>query len=384
MNTFSTGDKLAILGQEASYDVSAPGREAPDCPGPADQPLADLSRCIYPAAAGGGRCLPVLKVLATNQCRNDCRYCATRCSADVRRLSFQPEELAGVFIQMERRGLVRGLFLSSGIAGTPDEAQALIVDTATIVRRRYHYRGYLHLKVLPGASAAAIEATVSLASRVSVNVEAPSAERLAALTPDKSFTAEVVPTLRLAVAYARAAGLPAGVTTQYVAGAAGESDAELLASAWTFYQTLGLRRAYYSGFRPVPDSPLEGVPALSSTRGHRLYQADWLLRFYGFRLDELVFDSEGLLSLDVDPKMAWALSHPERFPVDVATADYSELLRVPGLGPVAARRLIEARRRGILRDLRDLSAAGVRTRKARSFIVLRGRALDGQLRLPLD
>jgi predicted DNA-binding helix-hairpin-helix protein len=325
----------------------------------------------------------VLKVLVSNVCRNDCRYCATRCSADVPRVSFHPEELARVFVEMERRGLVRGLFLSSGIAGTPDDGQALIVDTAHIVRRRYGYRGYLHLKILPGVSEAAVRATVELADRVSVNLEAPNEARLASLAPQKSLERELMPTLRLAIRHAQEAGLPSGVTTQYVAGAAGESDEELLRTSWRLYRELGVKRAYYSAFRPVPSSPLESVAAMPAIREHRLYQADWLLRHYGFEVDELVFESGGLLCLEADPKLVWARAHPESYPVDVATASYWELLRVPGIGPRSAKRLIEARNRAQPRDMKDLAAVGVQTSKARSFILINGRLPDGQMRLPI-
>ncbi len=382
MRSLSTEAKLALLGEQAQYDVSVPGRGPLSAHDVGSIP-AQLQGCVYPAAAGGGRCLPVLKVLVTNLCTNDCHYCATRCSADVRRTTFRPEELAGAFIEMERRGLVRGLFLSSGIAGSPDAAQALIVDTATIVRRRHGYRGYMHLKVVPGASAAAIQATVELADRVSVNMEAPNEERLSRLAPQKIFHRDLLSTLRLTARYARAAGVRSGVTSQYVAGGVGESDAELLIGAWRLYQEVGLKRMYYSGFRPVSGSPLGNVPEMPATREHRLYQADWLLRFYGFRFDELVFDDQGLLPISADPKWVWAARHPEAFPVDVATADREELLRVPGIGPTSAQRILQVRREGGLRNLRDLARIGVRTRKARHFIVVRGCMPGGQMQLPI-
>ncbi len=373
-------EKLAILGEQASFDVSAP----PGVSYPAAVP-ARLASCVYPAVVPGRGCVPILKVLLTNVCRNDCYYCATRCSARVRRTSFQPDELARAFIEMHRAGIVSGLFLSSGIAGDPDEVQQRIVDTAAILRTRYGFRGYIHLKILPGASPAAIEETVRLASRVSVNLEAPTPAHLSRIAPDKDFTSALMSTLRAASALAARLRPSSGVTTQFVAGAAGESDADLLTAAWRLYRSLRLRRAYYSGFRPVPDTPLSDQPPMPAVRERRLYQADWLLRFYGFRPEELVFDEQGNLPLSADPKLAWAARHPEAFPVEVNTASYQRLIRVPGIGPRTARRIIAARRRNRLRDLRDLAALGAAVRRAAAFITISGRRPDAdQLRLPLN
>ncbi|MBC7289435.1 MAG: helix-hairpin-helix domain-containing protein [Armatimonadetes bacterium] len=320
----------------------------------------------------------------TNVCRNDCYYCASRCSARIRRTSFSPEELARAFVEMHEAGLVSGLFLSSGIAGEPDEVQQKIVDTATIVRERYGFRGYVHLKIIPGASPAAVEETVRVASRVSVNLEAPSAEHLRRIAPDKDFRSSLLETLRITAQTAARLSPRTSVTTQFVAGAAGESDAELLSAAWHLYQRLGLRRAYYSGFRPVPGTPLSDEPAFPPIRQHRLYQADWLMRFYRFRPDELIYDENGRLPETTDPKLAWASRHPELFPVEVNTASYMELLRVPGIGPTTARRIIEARKAARLRDLRDLSALGAAAARAASFVTIGGRRpRSDQLRLPL-
>jgi predicted DNA-binding helix-hairpin-helix protein len=280
---------------------------------------------------------------------------------------------------MERRGLVQGLFLSSAIPSDADDAQALIVDTAKILRRRYGYQGYMHLKILPGASDAAIEETVRLASRVSVNLEAPSADRLARIAPDKDFSRELLGTLQKAVRHAAAVGIPSGVTTQYVAGAAGETDAELLHTSFRLYRSLGLRRVYYSAFQPVAGTPLDGLPATPEIRERRLYQADYLVRQYGFTVDELVFSADGSLPLDRDPKLAWAAAHPEFFPLEVNTAGREELLRVPGFGPVAVGRILAARRQGRLTDSRQLSFFGVRLTKAAPFITIGGRRVAGSV-----
>jgi len=373
--------KLDLLGEQARYDVSAPGSRPAEAIGAHQSTgctLTGLERCIYPAAAGG-RCMPVLKVLMTNACRNNCAYCALRAGTDTPRAAFRPEELAHAFIEMERRGLVQGLFLSSAIPSDADDAQALIVDTAKILRRRYGYQGYMHLKILPGASDAAIEETVRIASRVSVNLEAPSADRLARIAPDKDFSRELLGTLQKAVRHAAAVGIPSGVTTQYVAGAAGETDAELLHTSFRLYRSLGLRRVYYSAFQPVAGTPLDGLPATPEIRERRLYQADYLVRQYGFTVDELVFSADGSLPLDRDPKLAWAAAHPEFFPLEVNTAGREELLRVPGFGPVAVGRILAARRQGRLTDSRQLSFFGVRLTKAAPFITIGGRRVAGSV-----
>jgi predicted DNA-binding helix-hairpin-helix protein len=347
--------------------------------------MPDLRPYIYRAAAGG-RCMPVLKVLMTNACRNNCGYCATRAAADIRRTALRPEELARSFIQMEAAGLVQGLFLSSGIPAEPDRVQTLICDTAAILRRRYRYRGYLHLKIVPGASDAAVEETVRLASRVSVNLEAPSARRLARIAPDKEFAAEVYGTLHRAVREAERRGLRSGVTTQFVAGAAGECDAEILTTTHHLYRRLGLRRTYYSGFRPVGGTPLDSVPPMPAVRQLRLYQADFLIAQYGFEMADLAFGPEGNLDEARDPKAAWAEGHPEAFPVEANAAVREELLRVPGIGPIAADRIIAARHEGRITQARALKAMGVRVGAAAPYLTLAGRRLDladGQLALPL-
>ncbi len=389
MMALNTERKLAILGEQAQFDVSAPNepllrREGPSQP--AERTVEAMSRYIYPAAVSGGKCMPVLKVLMTNACRNDCHYCSTRCSADIRRTAFQPEELARVFLEMEQRRLVQGLFLSSGIAGEPDRVQQAIVDTAAILRLKHGYRGYLHLKVLPGASDAAIEETVRYASRASVNLEAPNAQRLATLAEDKRFADQLGRALQRTSEYAKAMRLRSGVTTQYVVGAAGESDAELIRTTDLLYRKLGLRRAYYSGFRPIEGTPLEDVPATPTERVHRLYQADFLLRQYDFGADEIVLDGDGNLPGGMDPKQAWAAAHQDFFPVELTTADREALLRVPGIGPLSAGRIVHARRSGLGREEKDLAAMGVWASRAAGYVTVGGRPLGrrigGQLELP--
>jgi len=350
---------------------------------PAGAHARDLTGAIYQAVAGGRR-VPLLKVLLSNACHNDCAYCATRASASVRRCSLSPDELARSFDLMRRSGLVEGLFLSSGLCGDAVRTQDRLLDTVDILRTRYQFRGYVHLKVMPGAADDQVERAGLIADRVSVNLEAPNPERLHQIAPDKEYATLLRLVERIGrLKTGREGYAPAGPTTQFVAGAAGESDRELLVCAGELYQKHGLRRAYYSGFRPVIGSPLEDVPPMDAAREHRLYQADALLRVYGFAAEEMVFDEKGDLQSSGDPKLAWALRHPEWFPVEVNTADQGTLVRVPGIGPTGARRVLQARRRGHIRELGQLAALGVRTDACAPFVLLAGRRPPTQGRLPL-
>jgi len=367
--------KLDLLVDGAEYEVC----EA--CPSLPRHSLPEVARWITPLVRADGRPIPVLKILLTNACENDCYYCGTRAGRDFRRTAFQPDELARLFDQLHRASAVQGLFLSSGVVGRGDYTQERLVATAEILRSRYGFRGYIHLKLMPHAGPAAVEQAMRLANRVSVNLEAPTPERLARLSRAKDLDADLLAPLRVAKAIAEERGLRVSRTTQFVVGAAGESDRELLLRSQELYRELGLARVYYSAFRPVPDTPLENLPPTPPIRQHRLYQADFLLRQYGFSADELPFDEHGNLPADQDPKLLWALRHPERFPVEVNRAGRHELLRVPGIGPRSAERILAARRQGRLRSLRALSVLGVDTRRAAPFVLLEGRRPPRQLEL---
>jgi predicted DNA-binding helix-hairpin-helix protein len=413
-------EKLNLLGQAARFDdcVSPPSslssgssleefglfaRPAAACPtGP------DMFPYVSHVQAPGGRRVPVLKVLQTSVCQNDCLYCAFRAGRDVRRGHFTPDELAHAFDLMQRAGVVQGLFLSSGVAGTLHTMDEMLT-TAELVRGKYGFRGYLHLKLLPGAEAAQIARAVELADRVSANLEAPTPDRLAALAPHKQMT-ELVGPLRTAAAITGRgepsrspwAGAPLrgsstspapttaswghvrlGMSTQFVVGPAGESDRELLMTAQMLYREVRLARAYYSAFSPIADTPLESAAATDPRREFRLYQADWLLRYYGFTAEELAFDAGGQLSQAIDPKAAWARAHPERFPVEVNRAPLADLLRVPGIGPLSAKAIVNARRQGTLRELGDLRRLGARAEQAAPYVLLAGRRPPYQPPLPL-
>ncbi len=369
-----TVDKLNVLGEAAQYDVcAAAGRPMPEG--------RDITRYIVPVTRRDGRRMPVLKVLQTNACVKDCYYCPFRAGRRFRREAFKPEELARLVAQLHRAGIVEGLFLSSGVVGQEDHTMAQIVATAEILRRKHGFRGYLHLKIMPGASDAAIEAALRLADRVSVNLEAPNPKRLARLTSTKDLQRDLLAPLQRVQELVAWMGRQVSRTTQFVVGAAGETDREILTTVHHLYRRLGLARVYYSAFRPIPDTPLESRPPEDPRRQDRLYQADALLRWYGFEPAELPLDPQGNLPLDEDPKTAWARRHPERFPVEVNTAAREELLRVPGIGPVATERILRWRRHGTFRDLAALRKAGAVAERAAPYITLAGRRPP--LQLPL-
>ncbi len=381
-------DRVSLLSQAARYDACPEAGRVASAPltREARVPAGFLPEQRVSHVLAGGRRMPVLKILQTSACERNCLYCPFRAGRGFRRESLSPDDLAHTFDQMARAGLVEGLFLSSGILHTARSMDRMIA-TVEILRRKYGFRGYVHLKLLPGAEAAHIERAIALADRVSVNLEAPTPDRLARLAPRKEFTRELWDTLHRAAALIRRMrreGRPAaraGIVTQFVVGPAGESDRELLATVQALYNARALSRAYFSAFSPVPDTPLEDYPPTPSLREHRLYQSDFLLRHYGFRADELVYDEDGHLVLDRDPKLAWALAHPERFPIEVNRAGRHLLLRVPGIGPRSADRILAARRRGTLRDLGQLRRLGVNTERAALFLLLAGRAPAVQLPL---
>lgn len=365
-----TADKLETLGRNARYDLCGPCGVEPAALLKRDA----LDRWVYPAIMPNGKCIRLLKVLQTNACQNDCSYCPTRASARIPRLSFSPDELASAFMDMLRRGLVQGLFLSSGIAGGAPSTMDRLLATAEILRQRHHFQGYLHLKVMPGSEYDQVEAAVRLADRVSLNLEAPNANSLQRIAGKKDYEEGILARMRWIKQLAdQGVPTPAGQTTQFVVGAADETDRDILSTTSRLYRDLSLARAYFSAFKPVPGTPLEAHPATPLLREQRLYQADFLFRFYGFRLEDLVFDQQGQLPLHTDPKLLWAQRHPECFPVEVNTAPRAQLLRVPGIGPLAASRLLVMRRQGRLKGLDDLKAAGAAASRAAAYLLLDGR-----------
>lgn len=340
----------------------------------------DLSGCITNVIAGS-RKMPVLKAMSTTACERDCFYCPFRAGrSSMKRVKFTPDEMASGFMALYRAGAVEGLFLSSGIIRGGVTSQDAILDTGAILRQKYGYRGYMHLKLMPGAERDQVREAMRLATRVSINLEAPNSARLERIAPGKLFEQELVTPLRWVDEMRQDpdARLRASSTTELVVGPAGESDLELLSVTDVLYRQLHLARVYYSAFRPLVETPLADAPATDPQRQLRLYQASFLLRDYGFELEELPFAGQGDLPLTVDPKRAWADQSLAHQPVELNHASRAELLRVPGIGPQGADRILRARARGRLRTLSDLQQIGVRGAKRVAPYVL----LDG--RRPLD
>jgi predicted DNA-binding helix-hairpin-helix protein len=326
--------------------------------------------------------------LLTSACERNCYYCPFRAGRDFRRATLKPDEMARVFMGMQAAGLVQGMFLSSGIAGGGVRTQDKILDTAEILRYKKEFQGYLHLKLMPGAEKAQVERAMQIADRVSINLEAPNAQRLEGLAPRKTFLEELLQPLRWVqeirhTQIARDAWnqrWPSS-TTQFVVGAAGESDVELLKTTAYLYKTLGLKRAYYSPFRPISGTPLEDLPPASTRREQRLYQASFLLRDYGFSVEDISLDGAGNLPLNRDPKLYWAEKNLAERPMEINRASQAELLHIPGIGPRGVRSILVARQRGVLRDLEDLKKIGVNANRAAPFILMDGRRPAQQLSL---
>ena len=384
MDTFA---KLQLQGEHAAYeDDGLPPAAPADCP-KADR-TAGMEHHIYQAAAAGGQRVPILKTLLTSVCERNCYYCACRAGRDFKRITFKPEEMASAVVRMHQTGAIRGAFLSSGVAGGGLHTQDRILATAEILRHKLGYRGYIHLKIMPGAQRAQVEQAMLLADRVSINLEAPNSSRLERLAPMKTLTTELLQPLRW-VEQIRQDQSPhlawkgrwPSSTTQFVVGGSGETDLELLQTTQFLSSTLKLARAYFSGFNPIPDTPLDHLPPVDPWRRYRLYQASFLLRDYPFSYEELPFDPSGNLPLETDPKLAWAQDHLFEAPLEVNQADMVELLRVPGIGPIGAKKIMAARQRHRFFSIEDLKALGIQTRRAEPFILINGRRQSFQLSL---
>ena len=372
----SVETSLAALTQAAKHDLSCA------C-GPAQhRQRGEDGLWIYPAALPSGQRMPMLKVLQASGCERSCIYCAERCGGQGRAQSLEPGQLASAFMDLHRGGRVFGLFLSSAIRGGAVATMDRMLGTAEVLRRRHAFRGYIHLKMIPGSNPDQIDRAMALATRVSVNMEAPTAAHLARIAPGKKFDEQILAPMRqVARAIERGQFARAGQTTQLVVGAAGEADREVMGAAVLGYRDLKLARVYYSAMQPIPGTPVAERAPIPFEREHRLYQADFLLRSYGFSLDEIHFDEAGALPLHTDPKTLWARKHPERFPVEINKALLRELVRVPGIGPRSAQRLLAMRRQQCLRDIEALRAAGASWKVASPFVLLDGKPAERQLRL---
>lgn len=343
-----------------------------------------ISKAVLPH----GQRIDLLKTLLTSVCERDCYYCPFRAGRDFRRATLKPDEMASLFMEIHRAGAVDGIFLSSGIVAGGLYTQDKIIATAEILRHKLDYQGYMHLKIMPGAEREQVVRTMQLANRVSVNLEAPNTQRLAKLAPLKEFTQELIQPLRWVEEIRRNSSpqqawksrWPSSVT-QFVVGGSGESDLELLATTDYLYRQLHLSRTYFSPFNPVEDTPLENLPPTPVVREHRLYQSSYLLRDYGFDLEELPFDTSGNLPTNIDPKLAWASTHLSEQPIDLNLADRRELLRVPGIGPKGANAILKVRRNSRLHEISDLIKIGINPRRVAPFILLDGRQPAYQMSL---
>ncbi|MBR2929149.1 MAG: putative DNA modification/repair radical SAM protein [Oscillospiraceae bacterium] len=386
-------DKLTILADAAKYDAActSSGVRRGSRPGMIGNTSSSLAGCCHSFSADG-RCITLLKVLMTNYCVYDCKYCVNRCTNDVPRAAFTPRELAELTIGFYRRNYIEGLFLSSGVVGSPDNTMELMIRALRILRQEYRFNGYIHAKAIPGASPELVTQLGLLADRLSVNIEMPSEASLQTLCPNKTKSAILRPMGQIrqecmenkeALAKYRHAPTfaPAGQSTQMIVGASGESDRHILRLSQSLYDRYRLKRVFFSAYVPVVEHAL--LPSRDTKppllREHRLYQADWLLRFYGFRAEELLDEDEPNFNPLLDPKCCWALNHLEQFPVEVNTADYEMLLRVPGIGVVSAKRILVNRRVASL-GFDELKRLGVVLKRARYFITCRGKR---DTRLPL-
>jgi len=380
-------DTLNLLSSQMSFEADGEPRiisPAPACFTPKESEHA----FTHPAQLPNGQKILLLKTLLSSACERDCFYCPFRAGRDFRRATFKPDEFASLFSKLNQGGLAEGVFLSSGIAGGGVRTQDKLLDTADLLRKKYQYRGYLHLKIMPGAEKDQVYRAMQLADRVSVNLEAPSTERLAKLAPHKIFIEELLQPLKWVEeirntipAYKFWNGRWPSTVTQFVAGGSDESDLELLSITNWLHKNVGLKRAYFSAFHPIRDTPLENKAAVDPMREHRLYQASFLLRDYGFDLEDLPFTNFNNLPLHADPKQAWAQMYLSDKPIEINKAERHDLLRIPGIGLKGADAIIVARRINKLRDASSLKRLGVLAERAAPYLLFNGHRAAMQMKL---
>jgi putative DNA modification/repair radical SAM protein len=376
-------DKLKVLAESAKYDVScaSSGTVRRNQPGGLGNTVGGMGICH--SFTEDGRCVSLLKIMLTNHCIYDCAYCINRRTNDIRRTTFAVSELVELTIEFYRRNYIEGLFLSSGVVRNPDYTMERMVRVAKDLRVTHRFNGYIHLKSIPGCSRELVNQGGLYADRMSVNLEIPSETSLTRLAPEKNYQTVFTPMRYIQQGMLQSLEdgrkfrhaprfVPAGQSTQMIIGATPESDRDILRISSALYRRPSMKRVYYSGYIPVNayDSRLPAIKQAPLVRENRLYQADWLMRFYEFRAEEITDEYHPNLDLEVDPKLAWALRHPEQFPVDVHTAEYAMLLRVPGIGVKSAKLIVAARRFGRLTSA-QLKKIGVVMKKAQYFITCR-------------
>lgn len=369
-----TIEKLKILSEDSQYDLACACGTNKD--GHRKRGLD--GRWLYPVALPQGGYSVLLKTLLSNSCTNDCRYCPLRSESNVQRCTLSPEEVARVFMEYFRRKKVFGLFLSSAVMGNPDHTMDKINTVARLLRGRHEYRGYIHLKIIPGASDAAIEEAISLSTAVSLNIETPGRKHFELLSGKKDYERDIIRPIKLmgrltgkGMRFSRVK-----CTTQFIVGASDETDAEIIQYMSGLYNRLNFKRVYFSAYQKgLGDPAIPGEkqfltnPGEQFMREHRLYQVDFLLRKYGFQEGEILLDSGGNLRLDRDPKQVWADSHPDFYPVRINTADKESLLRVPGLGPETVKRVLMMRKERMIGSIEHLGIRGKRAYKAKGYLI---------------
>lgn len=357
--------KISILGPSAQYDTCGPKDfgDTTDIPG------------VYRAKLSGNRTCRLFKVLQSNFCVNNCTYCAFRRDRNTKRAETSADEMAKAFYSAYSRRLVEGFFLSSGVSGTTAKTMTKMLDTAAILRKRYGYSGYIHLKIMPKTTADIIRESLKLANRISLNIESPTESGLSRLSPDKNLRKDIFYTLSLIKSELKKLKFSGilgrrnpSITTQFVVGAADEKDTEIVQSAYFLYKNFGLKRIFYSAFRPVVQTPLENKPMASLIREHRLYQTDFLLRFYHFPIQSIPFDTNGFLEESSDPKMIWAKKNPHIFPINLNSANYWDLLKIPGIGPCTAKKITNLRKISKIKSLNQFKNMRIQTNKMKPFV----------------
>jgi len=368
-----TQKKLEILSADAQYDLACACSTSKD----EHRRRTTDGKWIYPVTLPNGGKSVLFKTLTSNVCTNDCKYCPLREQMDIRRVSLAPEETAKVFLDYLNQQKVFGLFLSSGVIGSPDATMERLNGVAQLLRKRHGFKGYIHLKIIPGASNTAIEEAVSLASAVSLNIETPGEENLAKLSQKKRYIQDIIEPIKLISKMTSRGSRYERVkqTTQFIVGAAGEQDAQIVKYMYGLYERLKMHRVYFSAYqRGLGDESIAGEHVEPESkedilmREHRLYQVDFLLRKYAFTESDIIYEKDGNLSLSTDPKEAWALSHPDYFPVNINKASKFSLLRVPGFGPVTVKRILHQRKQNHLSTIEDLGKVGVRLEKAKKYL----------------
>lgn len=392
MDQMSLEQKIALLMSLAGDDREA----SPSMPASLPPRLrhANDAGALRPlnfrtVSAGRGRRTTLLRILMTNACSYNCHYCPMRRDRNMPRALLKPHEVVRIFLDARARGWCEGLFITTAIPGRPVKVMDDLIEVLELLRNTHRFTGYVHVKILAGAEPEQVERITALATRISINLETPCGNTLAEIAPEKNYAITFATLARTRALVVREQQLEAdgrtrnalrpsgasGMTTQFVVGATPDTDRTIMGRVSEIYAGGGVHHVHFSAFRPIRDTPLETRAAAPALREHRLYQTDYLLRYYGFVADDIVYAGDGNLPLERDPKVAWALAHPERFPVDLASAPYQAIVRVPGIGVLTARRIVNERRQTVIRDLKDLRKLGVQTARAAGFLALRGRAL---------